>query len=351
MFRVIYILLSLFPVIASAQSAISFSSSIRSPQVVLNEVWSDPPVMQLGSDDILTFSFDEMSHTYKRYTYRITHRNSDWTLSDLVEIDYLDGFNGMPIEDWENSVNTTQLYTHYTFTVPNENVALKLSGNYRIEVFDDELQEDIPVLRYDFSVVETKVGIGARISGDTDRSLNDGEQQLSFIVDYSRYSVASPASDIKPVVYQNRRRYNAVSGIKPTYITANRAEYSFNSKLIFDAGNEYRRFELTDPNSTGLNVEDVLYDEPDYHALLYMDKVRHTHSNYRDENGMFYVNTLEGYGSPIEADYVYVHLLLMLPTVKGAAIISWAICATVISDVQICWNMTRRTDITIYPNC
>lgn len=319
MFRVIYILLSLFPVIASAQSAISFSSSIRSPQVVLNEVWSDPPVMQLGSDDILTFSFDEMSHTYKRYTYRITHRNSDWTLSDLVEIDYLDGFNGMPIEDWENSVNTTQLYTHYTFTVPNENVALKLSGNYRIEVYDDELQEDIPVLRYDFSVVETKVGIGARISGDTDRSLNDGEQQLSFIVDYSRYSIASPASDIKPVVYQNRRRYNAVSGIKPTYITANRAEYSFNSKLIFDAGNEYRRFELTDPNSTGLNVEDVLYDEPDYHALLYMDKVRHTHSNYRDENGMFYVNTLEGYGSLIEADYVYVHFALDAPYRKGGS--------------------------------
>ena len=285
--------------------------------MVLNEVWSDPPVMQLGSDDRITFSFDEMSHTYKRYTYRVTHRNSDWTLSDLIEIDYLDGFNGMPIEDWENSVNTTQLYTHYSFTIPNDNVRLRLSGNYRIEVFDDELSNEIPVLRYDFSVVETKVGIGAKVSGDTDRSLNDGEQQLSFVVDYSRCQVASPASDIKPVIYQNRRRETAVFGIKPTYITADKAEYVYNSALIFDAGNEYRRFELTDPNSSGVNVEEVIYEEPDYHAILYMDKVRQTHSNYRDENGLFYVNTLEGYGSPIEADYVYVHFAFDAPYRKG----------------------------------
>lgn len=317
MFRILYILLLFFPLTVNAQFAASFSSSVRSPQMVLNSVWSDPPVMQLGSDDVITFSFDEMSHTYKRYICRITHRNSDWTKSDLIEIDYLNGFNDMPIEDWENSVNTTQLYTHYSFTIPNENVSLKLSGNYRVEIFDDELPDEKPVLHYDFSVVETKVGIGAEVSGDTDRSLNDGEQQLSFVVDYSRNQVFSPASELKPVIYQNRRRHSVVSGIKPTYITANRAEYVHNSKLIFDAGNEYRRFEITDPDSPGMNVEEVLYDEPDYHAVLYMDKVRNSHSNYRDENGMFYVNTLEGYGSPIEADYVYVHFALGAPYRKG----------------------------------
>lgn len=318
MSRTLYIFFLLFlPITVLAQFATSFSSSVRSPQMVLNEVWSDPPIMLLGSDDVIHFSFDEMSHTYKRYTYRLTHRNSDWTPSDLIEIDYLDGFNNVPVEEWENSVNTTQLYTHYSFDIPNENISLKLSGNYRVEVFDDDLSDEVPVLHYDFSVVETKVGIGAKVSGDTDRSLNDGEQQLSFVVDYSRYQVSSPASELKPVIYQNRRRYSVVSGIKPTYLTANRAEYVHNSKLIFDAGNEFRRFELTDPNSPGFNVEEVLYQEPDYHAILHMDKVRRSHSNYRDENGLFYVNTLEGYGSPIEADYVYVHFALNTPYRSG----------------------------------
>lgn len=314
MLRLLYILfLSCLPILSLAQFAVSFSSSVRSPQMVLNDVWSDPPIMQLGSDDVILFSFDEMSHTYKRYIYRITHRNSDWTPSDLLEIDYLDGFNGMPVEEYENSVNTTQMYTHYSFTIPNENVSLKLSGNYRVEIFDDELSDEVPVLHFDFSVVETKVGIGVKVSGDTDRSLNDGEQQLSFVVDYSRYQVAYPQTDLKPVVYQNRCRYNAVSGLVPTYIMAGRAEYVHNDKLIFDAMNEYRRFELTDPNSSGMNVEEVVYEAPYYHAILYMDKIRASHSNYHDENGRFYVNTIEGRGELIEADYVTVHFALDAP--------------------------------------
>ena len=320
MFRYIHLLLLLiFAMPGYSQFATSFSPTVCTPQMVLNGVWNDPPVMQIGSNDAILFSFDEMSHTYKRFTYRVTHRNSDWTQSDLIELDYLDGFNGMPIEDWENSVNTTHLYTHYSFTIPNEDVRLKLSGNYRVEVFDEEFSDEIPVLHYDFSVVENRVGIGARVSGDTERSLNDGEQQLSFVVDYSRCNVQSPAKDLVPVVYQNRRRHSVVSGIKPTYIMGGKAEYVHNEQLIFEAGNEYRRFELTDPNSPGMNVEEVVYEAPDYHAVLYMDKVRRSHSNYRDEDGMFYINTLEGYGSPIEADYVYVHFALDSPYRSGGS--------------------------------
>lgn len=317
--RFMYILLLFIfsPVAGNAQAARSLVMSVRSPQMVLNGEWDAPAVMMLGSDDRLLFSFDEMSHTYHRYLCRITHRNADWSMSDLLEIDYLDGFNNMPVEEWENSVNTTQLYTHYEYSIPNENVSLKLSGNYRLEILDGESPDETPVALFDFSVVEPRVAVRASVSGDTDRSLNDGEQQLSFVVDYSRYGIANPAADIKPVVYQNRRRDNAVIGVKPTYIRGGDAEYVHNEKLIFDAGNEYRRFELTDPNSPGMNVEEVVYYAPDYHALLYMDEVRRYHSEYRDEDGRYYVNTLEGYGSPIEADYVYVHFALDAPYRTG----------------------------------
>lgn len=319
MLRIIYIsfLLILLPFVGNAQMARSLTMSVRTPQMELNGEWDAPAVMKLGSDDRLTFSFDEMSHTYHRYLCRVTHRNADWSRSDLLEIDYLDGFNNMPIEEWEKSVNTTQLYTHYEFTIPNINFTLKLSGNYRLEVLDDESADDTPVAVFDFSVVEPGVAIRATVSGDTDRSLNDGEQQLSFVVDYSRCRIADPAADIKPVVYQNRRRDNVVYGIKPTYMRGGEAEYIHNEKLIFAAGNEYRRFELTDPNSPGMNVEEVVYYAPDYHALLYIDKSRRSHSEYRDENGLYYINTTEGYGSPIEADYVFVHFALDMPYREG----------------------------------
>jgi hypothetical protein len=313
MFKYIITILSLFVTLAAnAQFARSFVPDVRTPQIMLNEEWGEPPVMRLGGDDVLQFSFDEMSHVYHRYVYRIVHCNADWSQSDILEIDYLEGFNDVVIEDWENSVNTNQLYTHYQFSLPNENVALKASGNYRVEVYDDEEDFETPVASFDFSVVEQQVSFEASVSGDTDRTFNEGEQQVSFAVRYPSF-VASPASELKAVVYQNGRRDNAVSGIVPTYITGDRVEYIHNEKLIFDAGNEYRRFEITDPNAPGEGVEDVVYDGSLYNAVLYMDKPRVSRSNYRDENGRFIVNTLEGLGTEREADYINVHFALDMP--------------------------------------
>lgn len=313
MFKYIITILSLFVTLAAnAQFARSFVPDVRTPQIMLNEEWGEPPVMRLGGDDVLQFSFDEMSHVYHRYVYRIVHCNADWSQSDILEIDYLEGFNDVVIEDWENSVNTNQLYTHYQFSLPNENVALKASGNYRVEVYDDEEDFETPVASFEFSVVEQQVSFEASVSGDTDRTFNEGEQQVSFAVRYPSF-VASPASELKAVVYQNGRRDNAVSGIVPTYITGDRVEYVHNEKLIFDAGNEYRRFEITDPNAPGEGVEDVVYDGSLYNAVLYMDKPRVSRSNYRDENGRFIVNTLEGLGTELEADYINVHFALDMP--------------------------------------
>jgi hypothetical protein len=305
-----------FAVATNAQFSRSSLPTVRTTRMMLNDEWDLPPVMQLGSDDVLHFSFDEMSHVYHRYTYRIVHCNADWQQSELLEMDYLDGFNGLVIDEWDNSINTTQLYTHYQFRIPNDEVSLKVSGNYRVEVFDDEADEDVPVAVFEFSVVEPLLSFDVKVSGDTDISFNEGHQQLSIAVGYPSF-VASPASELKPVVYQNRRRDNCVMGITPTYVAGDKVEYVHNDRLIFDAGNEFRRFEVADPTSPGEGVEDVIYIEPNYNAVLYMDKPRTSHSNYRDENGLYYVNTFEGYGTVIEADYVNVHFALEVPHREG----------------------------------
>lgn len=296
----------------SAQFARSLSSNISSLQMLLNDDWVKPPVITLGSDDELLFSFDELSHTYKRFTYHITHCNADWTPSDMHVIDYIDGFNDRTIDEWENSVTTTQLYTHYEFTLPNDDVRLKISGNYKVEIFDDENNET-PVAVFAFAVLDPKLRVSAKISGNTDIDTNASHQQLSFDVHYAGYNVMSPATDIKPIIYQNRRPDNSVSGIKPTYTTSTSLQYVYNENLIFRAGNEYRRFELTDPYAPGQNVDRVQYSEPYFHAELYTDKVRPTYTNTRDENGRYFINTLQGYGSAIEADYAAVHFTLKAP--------------------------------------
>ena len=80
------------PILMNAQFTESHSSQLRTLQAMVNGDPNNPPIITLGSDDEITFSFDELSHTYRRYTYRITHCNSDWQPSDLHEIDYISGF-------------------------------------------------------------------------------------------------------------------------------------------------------------------------------------------------------------------------------------------------------------------
>ena len=90
------------------------SPKIKTAQAVVNQDWLSPPVMVLGSDDKLKISFDELSHDYHRFIYNIVHCEADWTLSEeLFESDFLEGFNNNPIENYQNSINTNTLYTHY----------------------------------------------------------------------------------------------------------------------------------------------------------------------------------------------------------------------------------------------
>ena len=313
----VYIISLLLVTGVQAQFFRSLSPDVRSLRMSLNDDDMLPPVLRLGSDDALFFSFDELSHEYRRYTYRVEHCDASWRSSELFEIDYIDGFNDMPVDEWENSVNTTVQYTTYTFCIPNDDISLKLSGNYKLLVIDDE--SDSAVAEYFFSVLDERVALSGSVSGNTEIDLNSKHQQVSFSVHHPRYDISNPRGEIKAVVYQNRRMDNCVSDASPTYITGAQLQYVNNEKLIFKGGNEYRRFELTDTDVLGANVERVDYVAPCYHAALYPDRPTRFHSNVRDENGRFFVNTLDGYGTDSEADYVYVHFTLDAPLCVGGS--------------------------------
>ena len=45
-----------------------------------------------------------------------------------------------------------------------------------------------------------------------------------------------------------------------------------NKQLIFDGGNEYRKFEMLDVNHTTMGLESVNWDGNDYHAYIWTDE-------------------------------------------------------------------------------
>ena len=290
-------------------------------QVVVNDDPLLPPIMNLGGGNHLEIGFDEFSHEYHRYIYKVEHCNADWSPStEIFESDYMNGFNGEPIEDYEKSFNTTVLYTHYSLRIPNENISLKLSGNYKLTVYNDEGDEPVPVLTACFSLVEPGVGIGATVSTNTDIDFNKSHQQVDFSVNYGLVKVIDPHRELKNVIMQNRRWDNCVVNPKPNIQAANKIEFTHNRQLIFPAGNEYHKFEILDVHIPTLNVDRMEWFDTYYHATLYPNQTARNYLYDEDQNGAFIIRNSDDEDVATTCDYVFTHFTLKSPQLPGGEV-------------------------------
>ena len=305
--------------VVNAQSNKVYHPMIHTLQTIVNDDWLLDDVITLGTDDWVSISFDHFSHDYHRFVYRIVHCNADWTPSDLFEVDYMDGFNNQPIEDYENSLNTTMLYTHYHLDLPNDNIQFKASGNYRVEIYLDEDDNSGNALAAVacFRIVEPRMALNASITSNTDIDTNLSHQQVSFAVSYNSSEVVDPATEIKPYIYQNSRTDNCVSLVKPTYISPGHVEYVHNKALIFPAGNEYRRFEVINMHYATQGVDKISFFAPYYHATLYPDAPRRNYSYDEDHDGRYLIRYNLAEDPNTEADYLFVHYRLNSPHLSG----------------------------------
>ncbi len=295
----------------AAQTSEIKSDEIHTLLVRVNDEWGKPPVANMAEGDEIVIRFDRLTHEYRRFEYTIRHCNADWTPSDLMEIDYLEGFNGNPVENYEPSMNTLVEYTHYSLRIPNEQVRLTRPGNYEVAFYDRDGEDNEAVAIARFSLLQPRVAISATVSSNTDIDLNRTHQQVSFGVNYKGISVSNPAEEIKVVVQQNNRTDNQVAGIKPTYITGNGVRYEHNRALIFDAGNEYRRFEMLAYNQPGMGFDRTERYGEYYHATLHTDRPRRNYVYDEDQNGAFLIRNDESRSASAnpdsESDYLLVH--------------------------------------------
>ena len=313
--KTLFLLTTLFCLALSAQTTYRtqiFNPNIKTLQIGLVDVKLGLPIMELSSSDIMQVSFDEMSHEAHSYGYKVLQCNADWTQSDLNTSEYLGGFTTGNITDFAQSLNTTFLYTHYTLTLPNNDMNFKVSGNYAVIIYEDN-QVDKPIAQACFSVVEPHVSISAIVRGNTDTELSGQLQQLDFEVALNGYTVRDAASEIKVVVRQNNRIDNEVTNLQPTYFSGSNLKYINNKALIFEGGNEYHRFDFSSVYAAGEGVADVRYTAPHYDIMLNNNKVQtsKTYSSDMDVNGKFIINLQNAkVDDNIEADYMFVHFNL-----------------------------------------
>lgn len=293
---------------AEAQGKI-FSKKVNTLQIVADDDFMSPPVITLDGEKKVKVSFDEMSHDYHRLIYHIEHCNPDWsTTTDLLESDFLEGFNDIVIDDYENSINTTVLYTHYSFTVPNERCQLKLSGNYRITVIDDDSGEQLLEAR--LMIVDQKTDLMLNATTNTDIDVNKSHQQLSMKLNYRHLNVTNPDEEIFTIVTQNERNDNMRINVRPTMRNSEGMEWSHNRDLIFDGGNEYRKFETLSLSHPTMGIDEIGWDGTNYNAFPFIAEPRRNYVYDVDANGAFYIRNSDNSENETTCDYVYVNYRL-----------------------------------------
>ena len=257
-------------------------------------------------DGTFFVEFDDLEGDEKTYYYRIRRYDARWKPSSLLPQEYIDGYDSDMIQTQENARATLQPYTHYAFHIPNEYTRIKLSGNYLIDILDEDGQVvfNIPLVVY-----ENTIRMGVLVRRTNDPSTVATSQQLDIRLFPGSLQGANPASDVCVKVIKNGNLFEPLEMRRPTFQMPGEWRYYDTQQLVFPGGNEFLSFESRYERGYNRGVDSwELADLYQFYLPVY--KPPRTYLTYRDIDGS-YIFAAHGTDNPgTEADYVRVFFRL-----------------------------------------
>jgi len=289
-----------------------YKPSIHSVQLHPLRFEMGNPLIHLSFKDSLLLSFDDHSSDPQNYAYTLIHCNADWTPSDIMESEYLEGFYEEPITDYQFSFNTIQNYVHYKTVIPSANLKPSLSGNYLLVVFPEN-QKDQPVLSQRMMIMDEKVSVKGSVIRATDLEQRNYQHEIDFSIHHSGYEIDNPFGDIMPIITQNSRWDNAISGLQAVFVKDDEIVYDYEDENLFDGGNEYRFFDIQSLRYLSERLAYISFEADTHKVILRTDKARRFQRYsglVQDINGKRLIRVQEGSRNDIEADYALVRFTL-----------------------------------------
>lgn len=262
------------------------------------------PIIRLGES--LELSFDDIIGDEADYYYRITHHDFDWTPSDLSKGEYLDGFDDIRIVNYENSLNSLQLYSHYTLRIPNVDTRGVLkSGNYLLSIYnyDGDL-----VFTRKFLVMLNEVKVAVDIKRSRTFKYINSKQSVNFTIDSPGELLINPKENVKTLVLQNNNLKSAITDLKPQYTIGSKLIYRYDLESSFWGGNEFLNFDSSKLLGGNISIRRVELTDI-YEHFLYTrgSRANALYTYYPDINGDFVVRSARFKNHNIQAEYVRIH--------------------------------------------
>lgn len=286
--------------------------NIKTTQVFNPQTNDNTPIIRLNSGEYLFFLFDDLDAGYKRYQYSIEHRNADWTPSNIFQSEFLNGVNTDYARVHKNSFNTYQRYTNYQIKFPNEQMNVKLSGNYIIKVF---LENDSnPIFTQRFAVYQPTTDIGIMVSRFNNPTKKELNQRLQVQVASGSQDLLEVPDGAKLFLMKNNNWKDGYFINRPTFSRSNLLTYS-DTDILFPGGAEYNWFDNKNLEIPSLTTEKAFRKDSVFHTVLRVDipKYNLPYDDFPDINGNYYIRN-NRYGNEYiansEADYAWVYFAL-----------------------------------------
>ncbi len=294
-----------FQGLAQVQEEVNPPSNIRSV-IFVGPTEDQFPVVKLGEEIYL--EFDDILAVEQDYYYSIVHCDYDWTPSQLLKSQYLTGMDNQRIINYENSYNTLQPYSNYQLRIPNENVRLKVTGNYLLEIYNSSYE-----LQFSrrFVVYQDLVRVGAVVRRSRDFNFLNERQTVQFTINSGGFPWVNPKREIKVAVIQNYQWTSMLQNISPQYVLGNDLVYRYDKETSFPGGNEYLNFDTSDLRAPTAAISRIEFEDL-YQHYLFPDIYRYDreYTYFPDINGDFRLRTLQGTEVSREAEYTQVHFSL-----------------------------------------
>ncbi|SDZ92370.1 protein of unknown function [Flavobacterium gillisiae] len=310
-FRKIILLLIITSASAQVENEIAPPFNIKTVSFIQNNQ-NVVPIFQLGSG--FQLQFDDLYGNEADYYYEIIHCDYNWKHSEIPKNEYLQGFDNQRIQNYTNSFNTLQLYSHYTLSIPNQfTQQLRISGNYILKVLNNDKEV---VFTRKFILYEDLVTVPIQVKRARTVSNVEYKHNLDFSIKSNTITFQNPLKNVKVVLLQNGKFNSAIKNIQPQYTIGNDLIYKYDTETQYWAGNEFLYFENKDVRAANNNIARVDASTAIYNSYLYTNNARANfpYSVYEDVNGNFVVRNLNAANSEIEADYAWVYFSLSAPT-------------------------------------
>ncbi len=260
-----------------------YDKNVNGIQLFNPETNDETPFIKMGKGFILTF--DMLDEGYQKIYYGIKHYDRNWEEDNLFESEYIDGYSLPQTYNYVSSFNTQQNYTHYTLEFPNNDMRLKVSGNYLLTIYNDERK---PIFSKKVSFYDNLTEVGVRYERFSDSRNPDITQRVIAQALFPNTFGAVLTQQLSLCILQNNNWKNAQCNIAPQFINGNL--YTFGQLTnAFEAGNEFFYFDTKNISVAGYGVYKIINENGMYNTLLYpvipypMD-----YSYNPDVNGAYY---------------------------------------------------------------